>query len=305
MSKFPIKNEKALAHILMIFLVFCWGFDYVPAKWALEMMSPSAVAFYKYAIGLACVLIIKIATGNKNLVRKKDIPIIILCAAFGQALYFECEYNAMEYMPVAPITIILSFVPIVSVVIERLIYKRRANARIVIGIIICIIGVGLVIGADLSIIFQGRGIGYLLAIGAVLSWNIYNFITASLDEYDGLTLSMTQMICTTLILIPLAMPSMPSPAEFDMRIILGLLWIGLFDSGFGYLILVYGLQKLGPTTSALYSNFLPVTTAFFGVLFLGETLTPLQIIGGIVVIAAGFIVIKEKGRLDEERLKDV
>lgn len=297
-----IKNDRALAHILMIFLVFCWGFDYVPAKWALELMSPSAVAFFKYSIGLVCVLTIKFATGNKKLVRKKDLPIIILCAVFGQALYFECEYNAMEYMPVALITIILSFVPVVSVVVERILYKRKANSKIIIGILVCIIGVILVIGADLSVIFQGRWIGYLLAIGAVFSWNIYNFITASLDEYDGLTLSMTQMICTTLILIPLAFPSMPAASEFDMKIILGLLWIGLFDSGFGYLILVYGLQKLGPTTSSLYSNFLPVTTAFFGVLFLGEKLTALQIIGGIIVIAAGFIVIREKGKLDEKRL---
>ena len=305
MSINPIKNEKARAHILMIFLVFCWGFDYVPAKWALEMMSPSAVAFYKYAIGLIVVVIIKFAQGNRKMVRKKDLPLIALCAFFGQAMYFECEYNAMDYMPVALITIVLSFVPIVSIVIERILYKRKANAKIVLGILICIAGVVMVIGADLSIIFQGRGLGYLLAIGAVLSWNMYNFITAALDEYDGLTLSMTQMICTTLILIPLAMPSMPSPAEFDMRIILGLLWIGLFDSGFGYLILVYSLHKLGPTTSSLYSNFLPVTTAFFGVLFLGETLTFWQIAGGVVVIAAGFIVIREKGRLDEERLKDV
>lgn len=70
-------------------------------------------------------------------------------------------------------------------------------------------------------------------------------------------------------------------------------------------LLVYGMQKLGPTTSSLYSNFLPVTTAFFGVLFLGETLTFWQIAGGVVVIAAGLLVIKEKGRLDEERLKGV
>lgn len=83
----PITNEKARAHMLMIFLVFCWGFDYVPAKWALELLSPSAVAFYKYAIGLVIVLIIKFSQGNKRLVRKMDLPLIILCAAFGQALF--------------------------------------------------------------------------------------------------------------------------------------------------------------------------------------------------------------------------
>ena len=65
-----------------------------------------------------------------------------------------------------------------------------------------------------------------------------------------------------------------------------------------YLIIVYGLKKLGPTTNAVYSNFQPVTAAFFGALLLGETITWLQIIGGIIVIAAGFIVIWEKGKID-------
>ena len=63
---------------------------------------------------------------------------------------------------------------------------------------------------------------------------------------------------------------------------------------------MYGLQKLGPTTSALYSNFLPVTTTFFGAIFLKESITLLQVIGGIVVVASAFIVIKEKGKLDAE-----
>ena len=62
--------------------------------------------------------------------------------------------------------------------------------------------------------------------------------------------------------------------------------------------MVYGLKKLGPTTSALYSDFLPVSTAVFGWIFLRESLSPLQMLGGVVVIAAGYIVIKEKGKLD-------
>ena len=150
--------------------------------------------------------------------------------------------------------------------------------------------------------FQGlgrEGIGYLLAVGAVLCWNIYNFITAGLKGYDSLTLSVNQLVCATLMLVPAAVHSMPPASAFSPLLIFGLIWIGIVDSGFGYLIVIYGLKKLGPTTNAVYSNFLPVTSAFFGAIFLGETISLLQIIGGIIVIAAGFVVIKEKGRIDE------
>lgn len=292
-------SERGLAHALMVFMVLAWGFDYVPAKWAMEEMTPTCLMFFKFAIGAVFVLFLKFVTRNKAILRKKDIPIFIICALFGQIAYYECEYNAMALMPVALITIVLSLTPVVSILIERVLYKRKANKTIYIGMLTLIAGIILVVGADVSIITQGRGLGYLLAFGAVLCWNIYNFITAGLKGYDSLALSVNQTVCSSLILIPAAIHSMPSADAFTPLVIFGLLWVGLIDSGIGYLIVIYGLQKLGPTTNAVYSNFLPVTTAIFGVIFLGEMLTLLQIIGGVIVIAAGFVVIREKGRIDE------
>lgn len=291
-------NEKGLAHILMALLFIAWGFDYVPAKWALELLTPSCLMFFKFAVGALFVILIRLVLKKKGFIRKKDIPVFIVCALVGQIGYFECEYNAMNLMPVALITIVLAFTPTVSIIIERILYKRHANGKIYIGIAGCLVGIALVVGADLSILTQGRGAGYLLAFGAVLCWNIYNFITAGLKGYDSLTLSMNQLICASLMLIPSAVYSMPATSEFSPLVVFGILWIGIVDSGLGYLIIVYGLKKLGPTTNAVYSNFQPVTAAFFGALLLGETITWLQIIGGIIVIAAGFIVIWEKGKID-------
>lgn len=287
----------------MIFLVISWGFDYVPAKWGLEIMEPLTLLFIKYVLGVIVALGIKIFKGNRSLIKKKDIPAFLICAVFGEVIYFYCEYSAMNYIPIALLTIILGFVPVVSVLIERVLFKRRSNAKIVIGIVFCIIGICLVLGADLKVLFEGRIFGYVLAFGAVFSWNAYNFITASLSEYDSLTVSCTQMLCTICLCAPLAIHSgFPALAEYSPQLIAGLLWIGVFDAGIGFIIVVYSLQKLGPTISALYSDFLPVSTAFFGAVLLHETITPLQVIGGIIVIAAGFVVIREKGRLDEERL---
>ena len=296
-------NDRMLAHVLMIFLVISWGFDYVPAKWGLEIMDPMTLLFIKYVLGFLVAFGMKVITKNRDIIRKKDIPIFILCSIFGEIIYFYCEYSAMDYIPVALLTIILGFVPVVSVMIERVLFKRRSNMRIVIGIVFCIIGICCVLGADLKVIFEGRIFGYILAFAAVLSWNAYNFITASLEKYDSLTVSCTQMICTICLCAPLAIHSgFPALSEFSPQLIAGLLWIGIFDAGIGFIIMVYSLKKLGPTISALYSDFLPVSTTFFGAVLLHESITWLQVVGGIVVVTAGFVVIREKGKLDEERL---
>ena len=298
-------KDTTKAHILMILLVIIWGFDYIPAKAGLEILTPMSLLFMKYSFGAIVLLVVKfVINRNFTLPQPRDLPLFAVCSIFGEILYFYCEYTAMDYLPISLLSIILGFVPVISVAAERVFFKRRANRIIIIGIIFCVIGVIFVIGSDWRIIFEGRAYGYVLAFGAVIFWNCYNFITASerLEKYDSATLSCTQLLCTLLLCSPMALATMPPLSAFTPTIVLGIAWIGIIDAGIGFLIMVYGLQKLGPTTSALYSDFMPVSAAFFGAIMLGETITILQVIGGIIVVVAAFFVIREKGRLDEERI---
>ena len=50
----------------------------------------------------------------------------------------------------------------------------------------------------------------------------------------------------------------------------------------------------------MFSNFLPITSTFFGWAFLGEMITGVQILGGVMVVVSACVVIKEKGRMDNQ-----
>lgn len=284
----------------MLFLVTAWGLDYIFAKQALALMQPMELLFLKYGVGIVLIFILKLKEGGRMLFKKKDIPIFVACSILGEIGYFFFEYTAMDYLPVSLITIILAFVPGFSIIIERIVYKRKATRLMAFGIVLCILGVALVIGVDYKILFEGRLIGYLLAFGAILTWNAYNFITASLHEsYDSLTLTFNQLFCSLLILGPYALFHLPPAELVTPAVVGGILYLGILSAGVGFIIQVKSLHVLGPTTTALFSNFLPITATFFGWLFLKETISPIQIIGGIIVIAAGYVVIKEKGNVEE------
>lgn len=294
------KKERSLTYMLMTFLVVAWGFDYVVAKHALQILEPLTLLFLKYSIGLLLVLSIKLKTERKSVIRKKDIPLFILCSICGEIIYFYCEYTAMDYIPVSLVSIVLAFVPALSIIIEKVLFKRKVTKAMVIGIAVCIFGVVLIIGVDFELLFQGRIIGYLLAFGAVFSWNAYNFLTASLhDRYSSVTLTCTQLICTTLLVLPYAIHTMPPFEAFTPTIIGGIIYLGLVNAGLGFMITVRSLHVLGPTSTALFSNFLPITSTFFGWILLSESISGLQIAGGIIVIAAACVVIKEKGKMEE------
>lgn len=293
-------SQKRNMYLLMTAVVFAWGLEFIFAKQALAVMEPLTLVFFKYLIGLVVAVIIKLKTEGKSLIRKKDIPIFLFCALFGEVGYFYFEYSSMTYLPVSLVTIILAFVPALSIIIDKALFKKRVTKKMAAGIILSVIGIVLVIGVDWHILFQGRIIGYLLAFGAVITWNLYNFITASLHgRYETATLTMNQIVCSILLVWPYALTHLPHSGTVTPGVVGGILYLGILSTGVGFIIVVRSLHILGPTVTAIFSNFLPVTTTLFGWLMLKETILPVQMAGGIIVIAAGYLVIKEKGRLEE------
>lgn len=295
-----MKSQKKLMYLLMIFLMLTWGLEYIFAKQALTVIKPLTLIFFKYLIGYIIVLIIKLKAEGKKFMKKRDIPIFLFCALFGEIGYFYFEYTAMEFLPVSIITIVLAFVPALSILIDKAVFKKNITRRMTIGIFFCIFGIILVMGVDYYSLFQGKIIGYMLAFSAVITWNLYNFLTASLHgRYESATLTLNQMTCTLLMIWPYAIANLPSRETITWEIIGGILFLGILGTGVGFIIMVRSLYILGPTVSATFSNFLPVTTTLFGWLFLDEILSPMQLLGGSIIIAAGYIVIREKGRVEE------
>ena len=281
----------------MTLLVFMWGLEYIAAKYSLEVINPLSLIFIKYSIGFSFLFIIKLIADRRFSLRRKDIPMIIVSALFGDVFYFASEYGAMSYLPISVITIVLAFVPSLSVLTELIIYKNKPTALIVAGVLVSVLGVALVIGADFSELFQGKYIGYLLAFGAVISWNVYNFITKGLSKkYVPLDLTMLQQVCAILMVLPYALANLPSLEVINSTITMGVLYLGIVSAGLGFLIYVQAIKVIGPTPCALYSNFLPVISTILGWIILGEYISAIQIIGGLIVIVSGTVVIREKGK---------
>jgi len=290
-------KEKTRMYVLMCMLVCIWGLDYVVAKDAMAELDTLTLIFFKYSLAALFVCAIRLKTEKGPLFRRKDIWLYIICAIFGDILYFYCEYTAMDFMPISLISIVVTFVPVLSIAIDAIVYKRRTSLKIIIGVFICIFGVALIIGVDWGILLQGRLIGYLLAFACVFCWNVYNFVTAALHErYTTLTLTLNQLICTSIILAPYVLANFARLPEATPVIVGEVVYLGLISAGIGFTVQVRGLLVLGPTTSALFANFMPVTATFFSWLLLGEFITPIQVAGGIIVVATGYYVIKEKGK---------
>lgn len=294
------RNKKRGVIVLMLLLILIWSFDYVVAKHALETFDPLSLLHLKYTVGLVLMVIIKRFADPGLKLQRRDLGTLIACSIMGEIVYFYCEYSALDYLPVSLITILLAFVPAVSILIEIIVYRVIPSRKLLIGILFSAVGVMLIIGVDLRALMEGRLVGYLFVFGAILAWNAYNFITARLHaNYSSISLTVMQLACTVLLLSPYAYANFPGVQVFTPDIIGGIIYLGIFGAGIGFFIQVKALHILGPTTTALFSNFMPVVATIMGWILLNETISLLQGAGGVLVIAAGYFVIKEKGKAEE------
>ena len=82
-----------------------------------------------------------------------------------------------------------------------------------------------------------------------------------------------------------------------------MLYLGILSGVIGYMTMPLGLKHLGPTISGVFSNFLPISSTFFAWVILGESMGPVQLAGGSVVIGFSCMVIIEinkRNRMEEQ-----
>lgn len=71
--------------------------------------------------------------------------------------------------------------------------------------------------------------------------------------------------------------------------ILSMLYTGIISTVVCMVFWNIGVQKLGATTSGIFLNFNPIFTALLAYLFIGENMSWLQGIGGLIVIMGCYL----------------
>lgn len=106
-------------------------------------------------------------------------------------------------------------------------------------------------------------------------------------DASTLTLTAWQLTAGGLLLLPAALwlePPLPSPTMSNLA---GFLWLGLFGAAISYFFWFRGIERLGPSAITGLGFLSPLTAVLLGWILLGETLTPLQLLGaGIVLFCA-------------------
>jgi drug/metabolite transporter (DMT)-like permease len=298
-----MKNKK-LAHILALFIMLVWGMSYLSIKIVVEEINPVLSAFYRFLIAsIILYIVLKIKYPEEKLL-KEDRFKMALGGLFGVSLYFFFENYAVLYTSASNVAILISSIPVFTIVSQKIIFKERLTLWKVLGASLSAIGIIIIIASKERISLFSRGtIGDIMALVSALCWVVYNVVTSKFKgKYKSITITAYQGIWGCLFLSPslfFSKISMPSA-----KVSLNLLFLAIFCSCIAYAMYIYCLEHLGATIISTYINLQPIVSLISAYLILGESITSWQITGSIVIIFGVFLV-SFGDRFDRRRFEEL
>jgi len=202
---------------------------------------------------------------------------------FAGDLFFW--HLAIQYTSVANSTLLSNFAPVVVTIGAWLVLRERITKAFLVALLVAICGAMMLVGSS----FQLGGdyvFGDLLALTTACFYGAYMIAVAKLRGSHGTQeLMLWSSLVSAAVLLPAAWlmgEGLVPPSLHGWAVLFGLAWI---SHALGQGLIAYALGHLPASFSSLVILVQPVTAAFFGWLWLGEGLAPLQIAGGIVVLA--------------------
>lgn len=276
-----------------------WGFSFIWFKVANKTFQPMTIVFLRLFFSVILLTIYLIIAKGFMKIRKGDLRLFIILAIFEPFFYFLGESFGLTYVSATVCSVMISMIPVFATIGAWLIFKEKLRTINYAGIIISFIGILIfLLNRDGSVSYNLKGLALLLV--AVLSAVGYNLTLSRLvGKYSPVYIVNVQNVIGAALFLPIFMVSdfrtfihqTYTPAVFFPVIALA-----AFASSGAFILFAYSVSKIGILKANVFTNFIPLFTAMFSFIMMGDRLT-FQNIAGMIVVIAGILMAQLNGRI--------
>ncbi len=272
--------------MLLLVANLLWGANYAISKFAYGAWNPLAFSMTRFLVaGLLFGAFVWRREGPLR-VHRADVPLLLGCAIVGitaNQLFFT---TATDHTTAGNVVLIMTAAPALAAFFamvaghEHVFLRHWGSLGIsVAGVVLVVVGGAEVHGASLF--------GDAMAVGAAVTWAAYSVMLRPLFvRYTASRISSLMVIAGGLMLIPFALPETLSQdwSALGPKSIAAWLYSGIFALVVTNILYFRGLRTIGASRATLYMYLQPFVGVLVAAAILGESLSPLQAVGGIVIL---------------------
>ena len=270
-----------------VLLAAIWGASFLFTRIGTIEFGVWATAGIRVLIATLFLLPILFLRGHSQSLREHW-KLVLLAGLTNSAIPFVCFSFALQSITVGLSSLLNATVPLFGAVIAWAWLSDRPSGSRMLGLAIGFLGVAMLAWDKASFKSDASGLssgwGVLACLFACLCYGISaSFTKRFLGGLPSLVSSTGSQLGAALALLPLTIFYWPSQAV-SMKAWGAVITLGVVCTGFAYILFFRLIERAGPAKALSVTFAIPVFAVLYGVILLGETVTPWMVGCGLVIV---------------------
>ena len=214
---------------------------------------------------------------------KKELP-LLLFSGIVMGINWILLFEAYKYTTVSVATLSYYFAPVIVTIVCPFLFKEKLTGKQILCFVMSTLGIVLITGiGDMG--GKNDFIGIMFGLGAACFYATVVLLNKFIKNVEGIHRTFLQFLSAIIILFPYVMMS-SGVTLGNMNGIgwVNLLIVGIIHTGVTYCLYFSSLKELPGQKAAILSYIDPLVAVMISVTILGESMTVLQVIGGVLIL---------------------
>jgi len=279
-------NNKTLTGILYgLGAASIWGGMYVVSKVVLEIIPPFTLVSLRLLLGILTLAIVLGMRGFPKFSRRQFLQVIGV-GFVGYGVSLSLQFVGTKLSTAANGSLVTSATPAFVLLFAWMLLREKITARRLFALLLATCGVVAVIDPRSAQLNPELFLGNLLLLGAAITWALYSVLVRKMTQnLDVLPFSLIAFVGGLPIVLPAGAWELSTAGvgEISLGVIGGVLFLGVISTALAMILwnTAFAILDAGAASLTFFAQ--PVVGIFLGWLFLGEMITPLFIVGGILI----------------------
>lgn len=255
------------------------------SKVVLEIIPPFALVSLRLLLGILTLAIVLVMRGFPKISRRQFVQVVGI-GFVGYGVSLSLQFVGTKLSTAANGSLVTSATPAFVLLFAWMLLREKITSRRLFALLLATFGVVAVIDPRSAQLNPGLFFGNLLLFGAAITWALYSALVRKMTQsLDVLPFSLIAFLGGLPVVIPAGAWELSTVGvgEISLGIVGGVLFLGIISTALAMILWNNAFAILDAGAASLTFFAQPVVGTFLGWLFLGEEITPLFMIGGILI----------------------
>jgi drug/metabolite transporter (DMT)-like permease len=292
-----MKKNEIHGYLYILIGSTLWGVSSVVAKSLFNIgLPPAELVLIRLTLTTLTLLLILLFFDRKRImISPKDIPYFFILGFAGVVGAQFTYYYTISKIHVGPAILLQYIQPIWVSLYAFLFQKEPLTKGKIASLLLAVLGCYFVVGGYQFDLLRLNKVGIVSGVASSLFFTFYALYgEKGLKKYDPWTLILYGFGFGAIFYWIFISPMKFITGGYSLKMWIAFLYIAVFATLIPFGFYFKGIERVRATRASITATWEPVIAGFAAYIVLGEVLYPLQVLGGIGVIAA--VVLLQIGR---------